>query len=147
MNRNREDIVKKVEESNGKWRPTKDIDFVSSGGEDGTQGGLHALISVGDETFTFWCMAHHHDFTESIIWGNVELSKTSKLYEASKKLASFIGLNLESGEVVEVPITEESAENPGKGYGTEPTTNEAKLGGMVEAYEKILINREVTISR
>ncbi len=144
----RKELLEKCGGEGGVWKASAQITVVENdeGKGDHDRNGVQITVNTSKGKAVLWVMNHHTDILGGIWTRNPGIEDTPMCMEAAQILVTFFGLDIP--ELV-VPTVEKMVEVAPKAKEQEPivTTKEAELGGMVIAYEKILINREVTISR
>lgn len=131
---NREEILKKCSENDGTWEAVKNITFATEGAD---TGGVLCHIKVDDEEVVFWMMSHHKKLTDGIFKDNAKLETIAYYFRAAVILAAFFEIDLPSLPKPEI-VTKEVATI---------STEHLKMEGKIEAYEKLLIGRDIQISK
>jgi hypothetical protein len=145
----REDILKKVESAGGSWNPTKNIE-ITDPGKANDIGGVHISVSVGDKKIRFWLMNHHQELSEAILSGTYKANAAEELIKGLRIFAAFAQIKISDSKVVEVETIDpvDKKQEDEFSSGNETATNLLyRAEGKVEAYEKILIGRQITASK
>jgi len=125
----RQDLLDLFGEGDVEHQATKDI-LLSK--EDQERGGLKATI----DEFVFHLFNHYKE-CKFYLSGSPDLDQIPRVALAAKKLADFIGMEFDLIKSIEVPV-EKIVE----------VEKEDKFNlGKVEAYEKLLIGRNISIEK
>lgn len=135
----REEILKKIADHGGEWKPLDELRFIkhSDIAPENDPDGVYVYVELRrDRTLKFWLMGHYEDAKEFFPHGLNGLDDITDVYNAAGLIATAIGYDMPGAKlkVVEKTITVGNV------------SKEAKLEGTVEAYEKLLIGRAITVS-
>jgi hypothetical protein len=130
----REQLLKKIEEGGGSWEPEGSFKFYLDK-RDGTTIYAEWTSELGYKYDAFWIRGHKENNPGEFYFNTTcGLSEGDSLIEFVKKLSYYTDydLGLDGVTAVEKEV-----------YNKE---EESRLAGKVEAYENLLINREINIS-
>ena len=133
----REEVLEKIKDSKGEWKPQDNLSFSAKGAD---KDGFIVTVDLGDdEEVGFWCMSHHKDIMGAVVHGgrSNQFEDAIVTAQAAQIVAAFFDVKLD-GDLTTTVTVEKVVEKEAD------RTNEHKLTGMVEAYEKIF-GREITI--
>jgi hypothetical protein len=125
----RDDLLKRVKENGGEWEPEPGMIFKTDKSDE--------TVHVRDEKTKMSAFFMKHmgeDMAKFYISSSFNLEDLGNAIEFSRKLAKHVGFNLEVKGAETIEVVKEIKNEK----------EEARLGGMVQAYEKILIGREIT---
>jgi len=126
----RQDIIANIEAGDGKWEPEKGLIF-------STDRDLIAVKWNSPTTiFGAFLMEHSEDNMGELHLSSAgDFKDLNGLIEFVKKVSRYVEyvLEIDNAKIVERPVRDVMAE--------------ANLAGKVEAYEKILINRDITVGK
>ena len=129
----RQDIISNIEAGDGKWKPEKDLVFSIDSSSSG-------VIDVEWDSptikFKAFLMKHAGDDMGAFHFCTAgDFNDLNGLIEFVKKVSRHVEyvLEIDNAKIVERPVRDARAE--------------ANLAGKVEAYEKILINRDITVGK
>lgn len=128
----KQELINHIQNSvNQSWEPEAGLKFTMQ--EDET---VYVDWSGKNVNFRAFIMKHNGDAMGEFYLANAgNLRDTNDLILFIKKIAKHVGyeLKIDEAQIVEKPVIDNK--------------EESRLTGKVEAYEKILINRELTISK
>jgi hypothetical protein len=127
----RPEIITEIDQHDGTWHATEEITFTKHRHD---KKGVTAIV----EGIPFWLMGHLDEASDFFVdpgHTHATLDRISAAYEAAQKLAHFLGYEMPGAKVVTITNTVTAPSD---------RSEEMRLLGKVEAYEKILIGREIS---
>lgn len=128
----REQIKTNIEAGSGKWEPEKDFIFRM----DDSDNTLHIdWITDVQKYQAFLVNSRGEDMGSIYLASMGELKNINYIIKFVKKISEYVGydLNIDEAKTVQMPVRDKG--------------EESRLAGKVEAYENLLLNREINISK
>ena len=127
----REQLSQLIEDNNGEWEPEKGFIFR----QDKEYGTMHIDWTSRVYTFQAFLMNAKEDMGGIHLCSVGDLENINYFIKFIKKIAEYTEyeLKIDEAKTVQMPVSDKA--------------KESKLAGKVEAYENLLINREINISK
>jgi hypothetical protein len=133
----RKELLERIDANGGEWKATDVVRFTRHGSDHDPDGVSAFVIHDGDERH-FWLMGHLDRVSEFRVQNIETLGLIPTAYEAAQVLASVVEYDMPGVKPVTIVKVERLEAD---------RALEEHLSGKVEAYEKLLIGRAVTISQ
>lgn len=102
-------------------------------------GAIRAYVNINDVTIVFVLWNHYDDVKSFSFYNNIDISNIIDTYKASLILAEYLG--------IEIPDMDKTVIIKEKIVEKQVSVIDQKSSGLIEAYEKILLNsgKKITI--